>query len=133
MQILDSYFKFLEVKKHGSERNGFEIGRNFFEVPTKNQGSGTKRKRGKVSCTSCFMYEVIKTFNLKKGINFVPAAIVRFWKLFLFQGCLTLREFRETQWIFKLIISGRLRKSQGILIYLLNSGKFWFFLKNSGN
>ena len=63
MQILDSYFKFLEVKKHGSERNGLEIGRNIFEVPAKNQGGRKKRKRGKVSCTSCLMYEVIKTFK----------------------------------------------------------------------
>ena len=43
------------------------------------------------------------------------------------QGCHTLwelREFRETQGIFKLKkISGRLRESQGILIYFLNSGK----------
>ena len=42
----------------------------------------------------------------------------------LLQGCHTLRELRETQRIFKLKkISGRLRESQGILIYFLNTGK----------
>ena len=52
------------------------------------------------------------------------------------QGCHTLRELRETQGIFSLKkFSGRLRKSQGILIYFLNSGKLrevLIFSKNSG-
>ena len=41
-----------------------------------------------------------------------------------FQGFHTLREFRDSQGIFKLKkILRKLRKSQGILIYFLNSGK----------
>ena len=29
-------------------------------------------------------------------------------------------------------VEANLRETQGVLIYFLNLGKFWFFLKNSG-
>ena len=50
---------------------------------------------------------------------------------FLF-ACTGLPHTQGTSGIFKLKkISGKLRETQGILIYYLNSGKFWFFLISS--
>ena len=50
---------------------------------------------------------------------------LKFNNFALIQGCHTLWELREAQGIFKFKkISGKLREIQGILVYLLNSGKF---------